>query len=247
MAIKSLLPIVFMALVNYLPTVLAQASACAPGGTFNLSKWKLQLPTGSAGSPDTVSASKLQGCDGYQSEYFFASSDDGSIIMKVPGDSSTSGCVTTPNSKHCRTELREEDPSTWSPSDSTNRLFGDVIVKQIENDRVVVGQIHIDGSISTKPVCELYYSTTGKLTMGVNRCRTCGQGTFNIGQIPVGQRFTYEIRYESDVLSVSINGQDFQKLDTFDLNSPASYFKAGNYNQGNAPTEVHFFNITVSH
>ncbi|CAI7567907.1 unnamed protein product [Penicillium pancosmium] len=242
MTIKSLLPIAFMALVSYLPTTLSQTSACAPGGTFDLSKWELQLPTGSDGSPDSVSTSKLQGCDGYQSEYFFASSDDSSLVMKVPGDPSTSGCVTTPNSKHCRTELREEAPSTWSPSDPTNRLFGDVIVKQIENDRVVVGQIHIDGSISTKPVCELYYSTTGNLTMGVNRCRTCGQDTFNIGQIPVGKRFTYEIRYERDVLSVSINGQDFQKL-----NTPASYFKAGNYNQGNGPTEIHFFNITISH
>ncbi|RHZ66750.1 polysaccharide lyase family 7 protein [Aspergillus thermomutatus] len=247
MAIKNLLPLAFLALANYSTMIMAQGSDCAPGGTFDLSKWKLQLPIGSNGSPDSVSASDLQGCDGYKSEYFFTSLDDGSLVMKVPGSTATSACVTTPNSEHCRTELREDSPSKWSPSDPTNRLFGDLIVKQIKDDRVVVGQIHIDGSISTKPVCELYYSSKGDLTMGVNRCRTCGQNTFKIGHIPVGQRFTYEIRYESNTLSVSINGQDFQKLDTFDLGSPDSYFKAGNYNQGDCPTEVHFFGIRVSH
>ncbi|KAF4226276.1 hypothetical protein CNMCM8980_005212 [Aspergillus fumigatiaffinis] len=247
MAIKNLLPIALLALVHFSPVAMAQGAACAPGGTFDLSKWKLQLPTGKARSPDEVSASELKGCNGYKSEYFFTSPDDGSLVMKVPGSTSTTDCVTTPNSKHCRTELRENSPSKWSPSASKNRLFGDLLVRQITDDRVVVGQIHIDGSISTKPVCELYYSSKGDLTMGVNRCRTCGQDTFTVGHVPVGQRFTYEIRYEKGILSVSLNGQAFQKLDNFDLDSPDSYFKAGNYNQGNGPTEVHFFAIRVSH
>ncbi|GIJ86631.1 hypothetical protein Asppvi_005523 [Aspergillus pseudoviridinutans] len=247
MAIKNLLPIALLGLVHFSPMAMAQGSACAPGGTFDLSNWKLQLPTGKAGSPDEISASGLKGCNGYKSEYFFTSPDDGSIVMKVPGSPSSSQCVTTPNSLHCRTELRESSPSKWSPTASKNRLFGDLIVKQIVDNRVVVGQIHIDDSISTKPVCELYYSSTGDLTMGVQQCRTCSQKTFTVGHVPVGQRFTYEIRYEGGILSVSLNGQAFQKLDTFQLNNPDSYFKAGNYNQGNGPTEVHFFAIRVTH
>jgi hypothetical protein len=70
MAIKNLLPIALLALVHFSPVAMAQGAACAPGGTFDLSKWKLQLPTGKAGSPDEVSASELKGCNGYKSEYF---------------------------------------------------------------------------------------------------------------------------------------------------------------------------------
>lgn len=239
--------VTIFSLAQLAKVVFGQGSSCAPGGTFDLSHWKLQLPTGEEGHPDSISASKLQGCGGYKSNVFFTSSDDGTLVMKVPGSPSTSDCVTTENSDHCRTELREDSPSKWSPSDSTNRLFGDLVVTQIDNDRVVVGQIHIDGAISSKPVCELYYSSAGELKMGVNKCTTCSQASFSVGNVPVGQRFTYEIRYESDVLSVSINGQEFQKLDTFDLNSPDSYFKAGNYNQGDGATEVHFYTIRVSH
>ncbi|OAQ61604.1 alginate lyase 2 [Pochonia chlamydosporia 170] len=226
--------------------VLGQGSDCAPGGTFDLSNWKLQLPTGEEGHPDSISSSKLQGCGGYKSDVFYTG-DDGALVMKVPGSPSTSDCVTTPNSNHCRTELREDSPSKWSPSSGTNRLFGDLVVTQIDDDRVVVGQIHIDGAISTKPVCELYYSSAGELKMGVNKCITCSQASTPVGNVPVGERFTYEIRYENDVLSVSINGGGFKTLDTYDLNSPDSYFKAGNYNQGEGPTEVHFYSIKVSH
>ena len=41
--------------------------------------------------------------------------------MKVPGGPST-GCVTTPNSLHCRTELREIKPDSWDPKAATNQL-----------------------------------------------------------------------------------------------------------------------------
>lgn len=227
--------------------VLGQGSDCAPGGNFDLSIWKLQLPTGSEGSPDSISSSELSGCDGYEDDYFFTNDEDASLVMKVPGSPSSSNCVTTPNSDHCRTELRESDPSKWSPSDATNRLFADLVVTEISDNSVAVGQIHIDDSISTKPVCELYYGSSGKLEMGINTCTTCSQERFDIGNVPVGQRFTYEIRYESDQLSVSIDGGDFQNLDTFDLDSPDGYFKAGNYNQGEGATEVHFYAVEVTH
>ncbi|KAF7557988.1 hypothetical protein G7Z17_g226 [Cylindrodendrum hubeiense] len=234
-------------LLGSMPVIAALDSSCAPGGNFDLSKWKLQMPTGSEGSPDTISSSELQGCSGYKdSEYFYTNGDDGSLVMKVPGGPDTSDCVTTPNSKHCRTELREDDPSSWSPLSSYNRLFADLVVT--ENDgSVCIGQIHIDDSISSKPVAELYYSSSGALAMGVQTCRTCSQQRADIGNVAKGERFTYEIRYENGELSVSINGDAFKTLDTFELDSPDSYFKAGNYNQGDGPTEVHFFTIRVSH
>lgn len=153
--------------------------SCAPGGNFDMSPWELQLPIGSPGKPDTESSSQLQGCSGYQDPqhlYFFTESGDGALVMKVPGSPSSSGCVTTAHSKHCRTELREINPSSWNPKASTNRLTATLKVTNPDNSQygTVIGQVHIDDSISTKPVCELYYSTSGTLSMGVEQTRSGG-------------------------------------------------------------------------
>lgn len=211
-------------------------------GNLDLSKWKLQLPTGTKGHPDTISSSDL--CNGYSSEFFFMKGS--ALVMKVPGGPSSGKCVTTPNSQHCRTELREDKPSVWDPKGKTNRLVGDLQVTQNDGE-ICIGQIHIDDSISTKPVAELYYNSKGDLAMGINTCRTCSQKRTPIDNVPKGQRFTYEIRYEGNKLSVSINGKAFKALSTYDLNAPKSYFKAGNYNQKDVPTEVQFFKIQTSH
>ncbi|KAH6871608.1 alginate lyase 2 [Thelonectria olida] len=234
------------ALSLYYATATVLDPKCAPGGNFDLSKWSLQLPTGSTDHPDTIQSSDLKGCGGFKNNNFFTDPNDGTLVMKVIGGKPQ--CVSTPNSDHCRTELREINPSKWSPKSAVNRLSGDLVVKKISNKSVVVGQIHVeDTPDSHKPVMELYYGTGGQLDVGVNTCLKCGQKRFPVGKVPVGQRFTYEIRYEKGKLSVSIDGGEFQNLSTFSLNNPNSYFKAGNYNQGNAPTEVHFFGITVKH
>ncbi|ETI27026.1 hypothetical protein G647_10125 [Cladophialophora carrionii CBS 160.54] len=232
--------------------------SCAPGGNFNLKPWMLQLPIGSTGNPTTISSSQLQGCSGYQDNghhYFFTESGDGALVMKVPGSPASSGCVTTAHSTHCRTELREANPSTggaasWQPSSSRNRLAVTLAVTVPDNSGhgTVIGQIHIDDSVSVKPVCELYYNKAGNVVMGVEQTTDGGNSIFtSIGNIPVGQTFSYEIRYESNVLSVSLNGGAPRELDTYELNSPPSYFKVGNYNQGDSPSDVHFFSIDVQH
>jgi hypothetical protein len=230
--------------------------SCAPGGNFDLSYWSLQLPSGTPGNPTVVSSSSLKGCKGYQNdEYFFTESGDGALVMKVPGSPSSSGCVTTTNSKHCRTELREVDPGTgdaisWSPSAPKNGLSATLLVPKPDDSEygTVIGQIHIDDTVSSKPVCELYYNGAGDIHMGVEQTRSGGNEVVTkVGSVPVGKNFTYEIRYEEDTLSVSINGGAPQTLDTYQLDSPKSYFKAGNYNQGNSASDVHFFAITVDH
>lgn len=231
---------------------------CAPGGNFDMKPWKLQLPIGNPGSPQTISSSQLQGCDGYEDpghKYFFTESGDGALVMKVPGSPDSVQCVTTPNSKHCRTELREANPSdgsaaSWSPNAAKNRLFASLSVAYADESShgSVIGQIHIDDSISTKPVCELFYNSKGDISMGVEQTRAGNNLLFTpIGNIPVGQQFSYEIRYESNVLSVGLNGGSQKVLDTYDLNAPNSYFKVGNYNQGNNPSDVHFLAIVVTH
>lgn len=241
-----------------LTTGLARAlnPSCAPGGNLDLSPWSLQLPTGSQGHPTTISSSKLQGCNGYtdNGQDFYTESGDGALVMKMPGDTST-GCVTTPNSAHCRTEFREVNPSdgspaSWSPNASTNRLNATLVVSQPDNSSrgTVIGQVHMDDSVSSKPVCELYYNSNGVLSMGVEQTRSGGNEKYTqVGTVPVGTEFTYEIRYEGNVLTMSINGGNAQKLDTYSLDAPASYFKAGNYNQGSSPSNVHFFSLSVEH
>ncbi|KAK4233120.1 polysaccharide lyase [Achaetomium macrosporum] len=228
---------------------------CAPGGNFDMRPWKLQLPIGSPGKPTTIPSSSLQGCGGYQNpDYFFTESGDGALVMKVPGSPSSAGCVTTPHSKHCRTELREVDPNTgnstsWDPNGPVNKLSARLSAPQTgDGTGTVVGQIHIDDAVSTKPVAELYYSADGALTMGVEPTREGGdQIRTQVGAVPVGQEFTYEIRYESNMLCVAINGDEPIVLDTYELNAPSSYFKAGNYLQGSTPSEVHFLEIRVQH
>ncbi|KAM0146428.1 hypothetical protein ACHAQE_009331 [Botrytis cinerea] len=222
---------------------------CAPGGNIDLSKWTLQLPSGTKGHPDSVTGSKLAGCSGYTSKDYFYTNTDGSIVMKVPGGVST-GCVTTANSKHCRTELREASPSSWSPSSASNKLSATLQVVTADDSAhgTVIGQIHIDDSVSSKPVCELFYNSKGVLSMGVEQTRAGGNEIVTeVGSVTIGSKFSYVIAYEGGKLSVAINGGAAKTLDTYQLDSPKSYFKAGNYNQGNSKSEVHFFAIDVQH
>lgn len=244
----------FLLLQLILPSAFPPAGLnpnCAPGGNFDMSKWILQLPVGSPGHPVTINSSSLEGCCGYQNaSYFFTDSGDGAMVMKVPGSPSSSGCVTTPDSKHCRTELREVNPSSWDPKASTNRLNVTLVVTQPDDSQrgTVIGQIHIDGSVSVKPVCELYYSCAGVISMGVEETRTGGKQHYTtIGTVPVSTTFSYEIQYEKNVLSVSLNGGKAKNLSTYSLHAPLSYFKVGNYNQGNSSSTVHFFAIIVTH
>lgn len=226
---------------------LSITSACAPGGTFDLGNFKLELPTGDkAGSPDTVSSSDLQGCDGYDSKYFYAS-NDAALVMKVPGSPASSGCITTPNSKHCRTELRESDPASWSPLDAVNRLNATLSVVAAGGN-TCIGQIHIGQAVSVRPVCELYYKDNGDVLMGVEQTREGGnQILTKVGNVALNTVFSYEIRYENGELSVQIDDGDVQTLSTYELDSPKSYFKVGNYLQGSQASEVHFYDFSITH
>ena len=111
----------------------------------------------------------------------------------------------------------------------------------------VVGQIHMDSSVSTKPVCELYYAQNGDINIGVEQTRSGNDEVFTyLGNVPVGTQFSYEIEYYDNQLKVAINGS-FHTLDTYSLDAPLSYFKAGNYNQGSSPSDVHFYALTIQH
>ena len=228
------------------PQSAALNSKCAPGGNFDLANWTLQLPTGTPGHMDSVSGKKLEGCSGWQNEYF-RTANDGSLAMYVP---SRSQCVTSPNSKHCRTELREQNPKSWDPKTSVNRLKAKLSFSRVDESKygTVIGQVKVDDSVSKKPLCELFVNQDGDVTMGVSQIPDVSSLKMTkVGKVSWSNVFTYEIRYEKSVLSVSIDGGEFQTLSTGSLNAPPSYFKAGNYNQGNEPSLVYFHSIEVQH
>lgn len=104
--------------------------------------------------------------------------------MKVPGSPSSSGCVTTSGSLHCRTELREQNPTSWSPKDATNKLTVTLAVTTPDESPkgTVIGQVHM---VSSKPVCELYYNKNGLIQIGVEQEVKGGdEKVTTIGTIP---------------------------------------------------------------
>ncbi|KAJ8133193.1 hypothetical protein O1611_g433 [Lasiodiplodia mahajangana] len=223
--------------------------SCAPGGNFDLSKWELQLPIGN-GSPQIIPPAQLVGCSGYQDpghHYFFTESGDGALVMKAPGTPSKTGCVKFAESEHCRTELGEK--ATWSPNTGTNRLFADLVGTNVHN--ICIGQVFQADSGFNKPFAELYYTSDGKIQFGTAKVAAGGGGQDLqlIGTVPVGTRFTYEVRFEGGQLLARINNNAFITLKTY-FTTPKAFFKAGNYNQDLATTEtadLHFFQLTITH
>ncbi len=114
-----------------------------PSKNFDLSQWKLTLPTGTDKAPDEITTLELS--NGYASEYF-STGDDGAMVFFAP----TSG-VSTKNSTYPRSELRETTtegkPYNWSIVDGTNVLTATVAVNQTPpSGRVIVGQVHSTGA-----------------------------------------------------------------------------------------------------
>lgn len=231
-----------------LPFVAAAPNpSCAPGGNFDLSKFRLQLPSGSPGKPDTISGDQLSGCNGFTNQYFYTDKSSGAIVMKVPGSPSSTGCVTTSGSKHCRTEFREFSPERWDSKASTNIMTVEMTVPKPDDSRygTAIGQIF--GAETSKPVAEMYYNKSGDITIGVNQTPQGGnQKMISLGNVPVNTKFTYVLSFQSGKMYVSINGKKTD-LPTFSWGTPKCYFKAGDYNQGNSASEVRISAIKVQH
>lgn len=207
-----------------------------PGCNFNLSIWDLQLPTGQPGSPTTISSSQLEA--GFTDQFFFTGSD-GSMDFVDPG----TNCVTTPNSTHCRTELSEV--AVWSAS-GTNTLSATLKVTNAAG-APVIGQVHDDPAKSVRPLIELFYTSSGDISAGVEQCLAGGCETrTTVGHVAVGTEFSYVINYSHDKLSVSINGGPPQSLSSPIL-GVGGYFKAGDYGQSPTNASVSFYALNVTH
>ena len=175
-------------------------------------------------------------------------STDGSMVMKAPGYSAANPCIKWSGSNHCRTELHESTPSSWSPNAATNRLH--VKLVGIRGSEVCIGQVFQSGSSANKPYAELYYRDDGTVFIGVATCPGgaddgCKQDTPMLGTVPLGTPFSYDIWYEGNVLKAGING-NMKTLTTY-FNTPGAFFKAGNYDQGTDDASVHILELTTQH
>ena len=226
-------------------------SSCAPGGHIAiLSNFNLQLPYATSGSsPATISGSALAGCNGYQNASWFYWDNAGDyMVMKAPPLQNGDSCAHTSGSVHCRTELREENPDSWSPSKTNTMTVTLSVPKPDDGDHgTVVGQVF--SADYSKPVAELYYNQSGDLVIGVEQSTAGGHEIFStIGTIAVGTKFTYILSYSDDNLTVTLNGGAAQSFPTSQLNNPNSYFKVGDYNQGvDDSSEVDVYSIAIVH
>jgi hypothetical protein len=227
----------------------------APGGNFDLSTWELQLPTGTDGATDTIPPSELEGPDGYQSQYFYTDSDDGSMVFWDPENGATLG------SKYPRTELREMDssgnPAEWAIP-GTHVLSATLSASQIPSD-VCVGQIHDDNSQpGSKPLLELYYHANGDITMGIEQTPAGGDEVeYYETNVPLGNQWSYVISLTGgDTINLSINDGTTTTTDQWPIPSGfdgyLEYFKAGDYDQssGSDPSvgaQLNFYALSVSH
>jgi hypothetical protein len=223
-----------------------------PGGNFNLGIWQLQLPVGSPGSPDTKSASQLEG--GYTSSYFYTDTD-GAMTFWCPETG-----VTTPNSTHPRSELREMNASgsaaNWDIA-GTHIMNATVKVVKVPSS-TAIGQIHIGTALqsglpaSTKPLLELYYRSSGDIVLGIENSPAGGQTPYTLTNIPLNTTFTYQIKATSSTITVSINGTPYAFPLPQSFIGYGEYFKAGNYIQSNGADPnvgalVKFYALSVSH
>jgi hypothetical protein len=226
--------------------------AVAPGGNFDLSRWELQLPTGSPGSPTTIPSSGLVGSNGFQDSYFSTDKTDGSMSFWDPENG-----VTTPNSHYARSELREMNPNgsaaAWSVA-GTHTLSATVKSTQIPN-HVCVGQIHLgQNSGSTKPLLELFYYANGDVKMAIEQTPAGGNEIlYKVGNVPVGTQFTYVIALTGgNTIRLTLNGKQTTWPLASAFKSYTMYFKAGDYDQstGSSSTvgaKVQFYALSIQH
>ncbi len=223
----------------------------APGVNFDLSLWELQEPIGSPGSPTTILAAQL--ASGFHDTYFYTDPSDGSMTFWDPENG-----VTTPNSNFPRSELREMTASgaaaNW-PAKGTNTLSATLKVTEVP-DHVCVGQIHLGTGTpsSTKPLLELFYSTSGAIALAIEQS-PAGENEMQhpVGDVPLGTKWSYVIGLSGNTISLIVNGgapQTFTMASSFD--QEGMYFKAGDYDQsvGSSATvgaKVQFYALALFH
>jgi hypothetical protein len=220
-----------------------------PSRNFDLSQWKLTLPSG-----EEVKTVELN--SGYSmADVFYTDPDTGGMVFRCPNIGGT-----TPNSKFSRTELREmlapdgpayADENNWTTT-SGGTLRATLRVDHVSTTgddykvgRVIIGQIHGEGA----EVIRLYYhkrpdEAKGRIYGGLDSADNVNGWSPDIipnsngGGIALGEVFSYEISLHGLQLSVRIEPAAGDAVTYYKDIDPGYegtnlYFKAGVYNQNN--------------
>jgi len=247
-----------------------------PSGNFDLSQWKLTLP-----STEEVMPVELE--SGYQyAGVFFTDRATGGMVFRCPNIASH-----TTNSEYSRTEFREmlaADQGTKSDANNWTSAEGGALTAALRIDqvsttgdtrkfgRVVIGQIH--ATDIAHEVVRLHYTKkptekTGRIYAAFET-PTGGTSTSpdlisnaNGAGIALGEKFRYYIalknrslhiviwRRASSTSSWVVASSYWKTIDAAWLGQNL-YFKAGVYNQNNTGdladyTQATFFSLTHTH
>jgi poly(beta-D-mannuronate) lyase len=220
-----------------------------PSRNFDLSQWKLTLPSG-----EEVKTAELNA--GYSvADVFYTDPDTGGMVFRCPNIGGT-----TPNSQFSRTELREmlapdgpahADENNWTTA-TGGTLRATLRVDRVSTTgedykvgRVIIGQIHGQGA----EVIRLYYhkrpdEARGRIYGGLDSADNLNSWSPDIipnsagSGIALGEVFAYEISLHGLQLSVRIEPPSGDAATYYKDIDPGYegtnlYFKAGVYNQNN--------------
>jgi hypothetical protein len=197
-----------------------RAALKSPGELIDTNEWYLTLPTGKAGSPDTIEGSNLAT---YHSKFFDLTGKRDGIVFHAGADG-----VTTKNSHYPRSELREmngTEKASWSNTTGTHTLeVREAFTKLPDSKPEVVGvQIH-DAEDDVMQI-----RLEGKTLMV--RYNDGGSEAVLDPDYKLGTPFDTKIVAANGKVDVLYNGQKKAELP---LSGSGWYWKVGAYVQSNA-------------
>ena len=233
-----------------------------PGGNFDLTHWKLQLPTDGGVltctnlGVDEKTPAQLEA--GFTNAYFYTGTDGAMVFWAPLNGAKTSG------TKYPRSELREEitpnnDNVNWIPT-GTHILDASCKVLQVGpvDKEVIIGQIHAVNSVSNLPTVKLYYSD-GKVygTVKTNSTDDNSDAKFSSITVTTNKLINYRIQLANGVVTLVYSNitrtyNIFQSDPSY--TNVQQYFKAGDYcqefscsNPSNYGARVAFYSLNLFH
>ena len=226
-----------------------------PGSRFDLSHWKLTLPTNAVGSYDghatEIAADRV--ANSFKDAHFYTN-PKGDMVFWCPVIGST-----TEGTKFPRTELREmlepgNPRENWKMSGTHVMQARCRVIEVPSYPKVVIGQIHSDTGKS-KPLVKLQYYK-GRIEALVKLSPVEGKDKkLTFPNVDLKSDISWTIRQADGTLSVTVNGVTLsENMLEHDESWGAQtfYFKAGVYPQDSEGTEsegakVSFSRLRVSH
>lgn len=226
------------------------ADVKSPSDHFDLSHWKLTLPTSTSGTtdgrPEEIPPEKLSA--GYSSDRFFYSGTNEEMVFWCPVNG-----VTTKGTDYPRTELREmidpgDDNVCWA-APGTHVLDVRCRVSEVpSSQKVVIGQIH-GYSGKARPLIKLQFFK-GRIEALVKESPTKGKDLkLTFPEVGLDKDFDYEIQLHDGLLNVSVNGS-MQSIKVFEKDpewaQQTLYFKVGAYVQDNEGPDSEGARVLIS-